>query len=90
MVWASKRDLHFNLVGVRRKVIRPYTFSDGSHVPTGNWVCIPQRAIQRDPALYERSTEFDGFRFIQDNSKAKAFIDIDSSFPFWGMGRSAW
>jgi hypothetical protein len=87
------------LVGVRRKAVTPYSFSDGTHVAKGDWVCVPQQAIQRDPEYYRDAESFDGFRFVSTPSntgdkkaepKKREFTDIDTSFPFWGMGKRAW
>jgi hypothetical protein len=87
--------LRISLVGVRRKAVTPYTFLDGTHVPAGNWVCVPLKSIQRDPDHYRDAEMFDGFRFVSSNSGTErpsrsTFTDTDFSFPFWGMGKRAW
>lgn len=84
------------LVSLRRKALTPYTFTDGTHVPLGDWACVPQRAIMKDPAIYPLADNFDGARFatnhLLDNqpTKASRFTDLHPFFPFWGLGRHAW
>jgi cytochrome P450 len=74
-------------ISLRRKALKTFTFSDGTVVPKGSWVCVPQRAIQRDAAYYENPERFDGHRFIKQGS---ALTDLDARFPFWGLGKRAW
>ena len=87
------------LVSIRRKAIAPFTFSNGLHVPQGNWVCVPQRALMRDPKHYAHPMAFNGFRFARnrhegfsdnDKDKPSKFTDVDHSFPIWGAGKLAW
>jgi cytochrome P450 len=88
-----------HVVGVRRKTIAPFTFSDGTHVPKGNWVCIPEHAIQHDPEYYSDPYSFNGFRFVPPDRNAemkteqanhRVLTDIEFTLPMWGMGKSAW
>ena len=78
-----------------RKVLQPFIFSDGLHIPPGNVVCVPQAAMMEDPALYEHSKEFKGFRFANveasgaNNSKTR-FSHPTSQFTFWGGLGRAW
>lgn len=75
---------------MRRKVLQPYTFTDGTSLPQGSIVSIPQRAIMRDAMYYDNPETFDGFRFVSDAATAKKYTDIDVSYPTWGLGRRAW
>ena len=74
----------------------PYTFEDGTHVPMGDWACVPQRALMRDPSIYPNASTFEGFRFVKDgaggqkNMRSRGFTDLDPLFPFWGLGKQAW
>ncbi|KAI9879025.1 MAG: hypothetical protein M1830_009824 [Pleopsidium flavum] len=81
-------------ISIRRKALAPYTFADGTHVPKGNWACVPQRAIQRDACYYSSPEIFNGFRFAQgkegiDCPKRGPFTDLDTKYPFWGLGKRA-
>jgi cytochrome P450 len=83
------------LVGIRRKAVTPYTFSDGTHVAAGNWVCVPLHSIQRDSDYYRDPETFEGFRFapsqpMPGQSSRGMYTDTKFSFPFWGMGKRAW
>lgn len=74
----------------------PYRFQDGTYVPTGDWACVPQRALMRDLAIYPNATTFDGFRFVdseQGNAagqRSRKFTDLDPFYPLWGLGKQAW
>ncbi|KAL9577511.1 MAG: hypothetical protein Q9212_006316 [Teloschistes hypoglaucus] len=76
-------------VSMRRKALQPYTFADGTSLPQGSIVSIPQRAIMRDAMYYDNPETFDGFRFASDSATAKKYTDIDVSYPTWGLGRRA-
>ena len=82
----------FTSVSLRRKVIIPYTFSDGTQIVAGQWLCAPQRAIMRDPVNYPEATTFKGFRFANDDATRtiSKLIDTESRFLYWGLGKRAW
>ncbi|BCS13738.1 hypothetical protein ALUC_60294S [Aspergillus luchuensis] len=91
-------------ITVRRKALTPFTFSDGVRVDQGDWVCIPQRAMMRDPARYSHAQQFDGFRFARANKLLALnegcadvpegaplqLTDVDVDWPIWGLGNTAW
>ncbi|KAI4087316.1 MAG: hypothetical protein L6R37_008332 [Teloschistes peruensis] len=68
----------------RRKALAPFTFSDGLHVPTGAWVCVPTRSINRDAKIYRDPLMFDGFRFARENPSR--FTDVTGNWLVWGSG----
>lgn len=74
-------------ISLRRKALKTFTFTDGTVVPKGSWVCVPQRAIQRDAAYYHDPECFNGHRFID---QVNDFTDLGARFPFWGLGKRAW
>ncbi|KAI9659175.1 MAG: hypothetical protein M1831_003757 [Alyxoria varia] len=47
-----------------RKAMKDFTFSDGTHVPAGNLVCVPQNAMMLDPDRFVNAESFRGFRFV--------------------------
>ncbi|KAI9669871.1 MAG: hypothetical protein M1831_006906 [Alyxoria varia] len=59
----SSRLSPLDAVSMRRKALVDYTFSDGTFVAKGNWVCFPQAAMMRDPQYWDDADSFDGFRF---------------------------
>ncbi|KAL9134458.1 MAG: hypothetical protein Q9175_004360, partial [Cornicularia normoerica] len=81
------------IIGVPRKVLSPFTFSDGVHVPSGNWVCVPQQALMQDPAIYPDPMIFDGFRFANGKdgnaTSDSRFSHPSWRFPFWGSVKQA-
>src|SRR5271169_812775 len=54
-----------HLVNTRRKVLKPYTFSDGIKVPAGETLAVPSRAVHLDDNVYKDANMFDGFRFYK-------------------------
>ncbi|CAD6591006.1 MAG: hypothetical protein ASARMPREDX12_004887 [Alectoria sarmentosa] len=80
-------------VALNRKVMTPFVFSDGTHVPAGNTVCIPQQAMMLDPENYANPLEFQGFRFVTQRdgvvTSTSRLSHPSPLFPFWGsVGRS--
>ena len=79
-------------ISVRRKVLRPYTFPDGTHLSTGDIACVPLQAIMRDSKHYPHSLRFDAFRSVDEQGRGSLsrFVDSQPSFPLWGLGKHAW
>lgn len=79
-------------ISCRRKVLRPYTFADGTFLDTGDVACVPLQSILLDPKLYPDASTFDPHRFINrgDMSKSARFTDSNPQFPLWGLGKHAW
>ncbi|PQE19390.1 cytochrome P450 protein [Rutstroemia sp. NJR-2017a BBW] len=80
---------------IHRKVMQPFTFSTGTHVPVGKIICVPQEALMRDPKYYENPLTFDGFRFVvpedrESDEPQLKYTDIAAGFPFWGTPNKAW
>lgn len=81
-------------VSVQRKVLRDFTFSDGSYVPAGNVICVPQQAVMRDERYYENPNEFMPFRFVANQEDGEAadqkFTDLKPHFYLWGAAKNPW
>lgn len=104
---ACKRHLHllYNLkfigfsVSMTRKALRPYTFSDGTHIPKGTFVFAGANAMHFDPKHYRNSDKFDGFRFANlgqqrgggTNKEGSRYqlVTTTSDYLVWGYGRRA-
>ncbi|THV54437.1 hypothetical protein BGAL_0026g00080 [Botrytis galanthina] len=73
-------------IAMPRKVMSPFTFDDGTHVPCGNYVCVPHNPIMTNPAVYPEPDTFDGFRFVSKDQSASTsrFSHTSHEFPFWG------
>lgn len=84
------------IVSVQRKVLKDFKFSDGSVVPAGNVICVPQQAVMRDPELYYRPNEFLPNRFVkeygdgQDDGAIQKFTDLKPHFYLWGATAKPW
>jgi hypothetical protein len=78
----------------QRKAMRPFTFSDGSHIPAGNLVAIPQKVIMRDPERYQNPDNFDPYRYIPEKTGADTattkYTDVNWNYTFWGSPRKSW
>ncbi|KAK8072838.1 cytochrome P450 [Apiospora saccharicola] len=83
-------------ISVRRKVMNPFTFQDGTRLLEGDVACVPLQAIMRGETYYSQSTQFSPARFMaesQDGASPKSaskFTDVDPHYPLWGLGRHAW
>ncbi|KAL8993146.1 MAG: hypothetical protein Q9169_006567 [Polycauliona sp. 2 TL-2023] len=84
-------------LSVQRKVLKDFTFADGSHVPAGNVICVPQQAVMRDAKYYDRPNEFLPFRFAkesgtggQSDDAIQKFTDLKPHFYLWGATAKPW
>lgn len=79
-------------ISVRRKVLQPFQFSDGTPLSVGDVACVPLQAIMRDPSNYPESMRFDGFRFVDKtrNGNTQRFTDTSPAYPLWGLGKRGW
>ncbi|KAI0015221.1 cytochrome P450 [Xylariomycetidae sp. FL0641] len=73
----------------QRKVLQPFTFSDGAHIPAGNLVAVPVHAVLRDAEYYPAPDTFNPYRFYSpeagDADRAvHAFTDVNMQYPYWG------
>lgn len=75
----------------RRKVVHPFSLSDGTLVPAGTMIEIPYYAITRDPSLFPDPDEFKGFRFVVGEKvpEREQFVAITPSNLLFGYGRHA-
>jgi Cytochrome P450 len=62
-------------VVLQRKVLKPFTFSNGVILPTGTYLAAHLRAVHHDGSLYEDPEEFDGFRFFDE--KPNSNVDVE-------------
>ena len=83
-------------ISVRRKVLKPYMFSDGTCLNRGDVACVPLQAITWEEGLYPQSMDFDILRFVHKDrhghllSSATRFTDSTATYPLWGLGKRAW
>lgn len=77
-----------------KKVMTPFTFSDGTHVPADNWIVVPQQVQMKDSANYADPEPFNGYRFVksglEDTASDSRLSHPSWRFPFWGSVKQAW
>ncbi|KAF2114936.1 cytochrome P450 [Lophiotrema nucula] len=93
----SSRWTPVETVTARRCALKDFTFSDGTFVRKGEWVCVPLGPMLKDDALYPYADQFDGFRFAahrtagDDTHKQpegpSKFTDISENWQVWGTGK---
>lgn len=80
-------------VSARRRVMKPYTFKDGSKAPVGAMLAVPVYAISRDPALFPNPDKFDPYRFSklrEDGSNGHyQFASVTNGTMAFGSGKYA-
>ncbi|KAK7460846.1 hypothetical protein VKT23_008777 [Stygiomarasmius scandens] len=82
-------------MGVARKVMKDFTFSDGTTVPAGVTVAAPAFALQHDKRYYDDPNEFKPFRsFDMWSNAAQEDVKYQLSTPsqdflFFGGGKHA-
>jgi cytochrome P450 len=82
-------------VGSARKVMKPFTFSDGTIIPKGSFVAAPIAQIHMDESIYDNANEFHGFRFndLRKQEGESARHDATKTSPeflHFGHGPHAW
>ncbi|TFK66494.1 cytochrome P450 [Pluteus cervinus] len=52
-----------NMIALLRRAVKDYTFSDGTTIPAGQYVCATAHMIHTDQDNYSNPEKFEGFRF---------------------------
>ncbi|KAF8844183.1 cytochrome P450 [Paxillus ammoniavirescens] len=90
----SQRIEGMGAVGMARKAMKDFTFSDGTVLPKGTLVAIASQATHLDNGFYENAEMFDPFRFSNmreeegDGAKHSFVSTSPECLPF-GHGRHA-
>jgi len=79
---------------VRRKVLKDFTFSNGTTIPAGCMIGIPHRSVHCDPENYSDPEIFDGFRYskMRENegeSTKHGMATLAPDYLIFGQGRHA-
>ena len=80
-------------VSMHRKVVKPFTFSNGVHLPIGTSVVVPSAALHCDSELYTDPNVFDAFRFCKADPRGiekSQLVTTDVTYVAFGHGRHAW
>jgi cytochrome P450 len=80
-----------------RKVLKPFTFSDGTTLPVGSTVAVPLSALQNDAELYNDPYAFDALRFCrEENEESKKgnnqgqMVTTGLTYVSFGHGQHSW
>ncbi|KAG5653878.1 hypothetical protein H0H81_009700 [Sphagnurus paluster] len=80
---------------MQRVLMKDFTFSDGTFVPKGNMIAVPNYAIHHDEENYTNPNTFDGFRFsrMRENEEGGATkhqaATLGLDYIAFGNGRHA-
>ncbi|KAM0426396.1 hypothetical protein ACHAPT_008442 [Fusarium lateritium] len=88
------------MASFQRKVLQPFTLSNGQKIPAGVTIEIPAVGISADPNVFPSADKFDPLRFYKlrqqakdDGSAEKAalhqFVSVNQSSLTFGFGRHA-
>lgn len=89
-------------VGSFRKARTSFTFSNGVTIPPGTTIAVHMHGTHRDGTIYEHPDEFDGFRFVDEESKRvedgekiklkprQTMYTTSKAYLGFGHGRHAW
>ncbi|KAI5802955.1 cytochrome P450 [Geopyxis carbonaria] len=75
-----------DVFNMRRRMMVPYTFSDGTRVAAGTWVGVPGVGVHRLTQHYDAPDEFRADRFVESGDK---YVKTSGKFLPWGHGASA-
>ena len=77
-------------ISMRRKVLKPFRFSDGTRLAKDDVACLPLQAILRDPSSYPTPMEFNPYRYLDSTKESNIgsrLTDSNMTFPLWGLGK---
>ena len=82
-------------MGTFRKVVQPFTFSNGITVTPGETLAAPVGAIHFDDSVYDDALTFNAFRFSKmremEGESAKVHsVNTGTEFLTFGHGEHAW
>ncbi|KAL8745382.1 MAG: hypothetical protein Q9190_002461 [Brigantiaea leucoxantha] len=88
---------------VRRKALKPYTFSKGApHIQRDEVICVSSYDLMHDAQKYPRPSDFDGLRFVKNMPSTLDYkasdspmrgtpvTEVSKDFPIWGYGSNVW
>jgi cytochrome P450 len=80
---------------MHRKALKPFTFSDGTHIPVGATISAASRSMHYDNDIYPNAEVFNAFRFLdksdeEGESMKYQSVTTGSNYIPFGHGRHAW
>ena len=78
-----------------RIAMKDYTFSDGTFLPAGTFVCVPLYATHHDQRACNEPDTFDPFRFStmrerEGEASKHQMVTPALDYVPWGHGKHAW
>lgn len=79
----------------QRKVLKPFTLSNGQYIPAGAFIELPGILTVQDEQYYPSPEKFDALRFYDNDvnpsasANAQQFVSVSNSSLTWGYGRHA-
>lgn len=85
----SQRLTGLSAVSTYRRVLKPFTFSDGTCIPPGHTLAIAAHSTHLDDAIYPDATQFNGFRFSDMKGSGENCQMVTPSHDYlpFGVGR---
>ncbi|KAF8997819.1 cytochrome P450 [Cyathus striatus] len=80
----TQRLYPFSSFGFMRKVLKDYTFKNGTFIQKNTIVAVALDGVSTDSEIYPNADEFDGFRFVKMNEIDRS---TDNKFMPFGAGR---
>ncbi|KAJ4357136.1 uncharacterized protein N0V89_001711 [Didymosphaeria variabile] len=82
------------LTTFKRRVMRDFTLSDGTHLPKGTSIEVDASARYHDLDSFEDPDQFDGMRFLRiseqtQQKSAHQYVASNQDYVFWGQGKHA-
>ncbi|KAF8967503.1 cytochrome P450 [Flammula alnicola] len=78
------------LVLMNRRVLKDFTFSDGTRVPAGSHLCVNSWGHHRDDTYYPSADTFDGFRYAREDGNDQQLMATPTlEYNAFGHGRPA-
>ncbi|KAJ7574535.1 cytochrome P450 [Mycena floridula] len=79
---------------MERKVLKDFTFSDGTTVPAGNTVAVAGWSVHFDEDIYPNASDFDGLRFArmreqEGHALKHQTVSTSSAYVMFGHGKNA-
>ncbi|KAF8799220.1 cytochrome P450 [Phlegmacium glaucopus] len=84
----SQRLSGLSAAAAYRRVLKPFTFSDGTCVPVGARIAIAAHSTHLDEAIYPEAKTFQGFRFVtMDKGPSSQMVTASQDYLPFGVGR---
>ncbi|KAG6908657.1 hypothetical protein DXG01_003751 [Tephrocybe rancida] len=81
----SQRISGLGAISSYRRVVKPFTFSNGTRVPAGMTIGVAAWSTHLDDSIYSNAHTFDGFRHAQDEHSQ--MVTPSPDFLAFGVGR---